>query len=329
MNLFTGSVDPRADLGHARGVEPRFVARYSATSVSPGRVAALSQFLASSAAPPIAVATATIEGDGIVRGAFESNTRSEDGPIYRRASGGRSVRLSAGCVYIALALPHPSAAGADVNGSNLLNRLLRPLLKALTGEGALAHYFGRDWIAVQKRPAGTVAFAHQRGGGRTVVEAFLGISQSVALAPSHPSYLGKVPDCIERLAGRPLLDERVAERIAHAYAVSYGFEWTPHEWPALEAPRLGREPPWQATVEEPIGVLGARRDEGALRLGGELMISHDVLAGLTTWLDSAHSEADIDEALATCLSGQEVALFGVRDLAAIKRLVLALPRGGA
>lgn len=308
-------------------MEPRFVARYAATSVSPGRVATLSQLLASAEAPPIAVATATIEGDGILRGAFESNTRSEDGPIYRRASGGRSVRLSHGCVYVALALPTPTAAGPDVNGGNLLNRLLRPLLRALTGEGALAHYFGRDWIAVAKRPAGTVSFAHQRGSGRTVVEAFLGISQSVALSPAHPSYLGKLPDSIERLAGRPLLEERVAERIAHAYAVSYGFEWTAHEWPTSEAPRLGAEPPWQVTAEEPIGLVGARRDpSGALRLGGELMISHDVLAGLTSWLDSATSESDIDDALATCLSGTEVALFGLRDLSAIKRLVLALPR---
>lgn len=307
-------------------MQPRFVARYSATSVSPGRVAALSQYLVSAEGPPIAVVTATIEGDGILRGAFESNTRSELGPIYRRASGGRSVKLGDGCVYFALSLPRPSEVGADVNGSNLLNRLLRPLLRALTAEGALAHYFGRDWIAVAKRPAATVAFAHERSTGRTLVEAFLGISQSVALAPAHPSYLGKVPDCIERLAGRPLLDERVAERIAHAYAVAYGFEWSPHEWPGVEAARLGAEPPWQASVEEPIGLVGARRDaSGALRLGGELMISHDVLAGLTTWLDSATSEDDIDDALATCLSGSEVALFGLRDLSAIKRLVLALP----
>ena len=55
------------------------------------------------------------------------------------------------------------------------------------------------------------------------------------------------------------------------------------------------------------------------------MISNDVLTGLTTWLDTATSEADIDEALATCLSGTEVALFGLRDLSSIKRLVLSLP----
>lgn len=303
-------------------MEPRFVARYAGSELTPARVAYLSSFLATPAAPPIAVATATLSATAILRGAFEAST----GPAYRRASGGRSVVLGPGCVYVALALPTPAAVGPDVNGSNLLNRLLRPLLRALTGEGALAHYFGRDWIAVQKRPAGTVAFAHERGTGRTVVEAFLGVSQSVALAPAHPSYLGKVPDTIERLSGKPMQSADVAARIAHAYAVAYHFEWTPHEWPAAEAPLLGDDPPWQATAEEPIGLVGARRDAaGALHLGGELMISHDVLAGLTTWLGSATSEADLDEALAACLTGNEVALFGLRDLSAIKRLVLALP----
>ena len=310
-------------------MEPRFVARYTATSVSPGRVAALSHFMASPAAPPIAVVTATLAGDGILRGAFESHARDEALPTYRRASGGRSVRIGDGCVYFALALPRPAELSADVNGSNLLNRLLRPLLRAVTGEGALAHYFGRDWIAVAKRPAATVAFFHERGTGRTVIEAFLGISRSVALSSTHPSYLGKIPDSIERLAERPLLAERLTERIGHAYAVAFGFEWTPHAWPSTEAPLLSLEPPWQATAEEPIGLVGARRDAaGSLRLGGELMISHDVLSGLTSWLDSAATEADIDEALSTCLSGSEVALFGLRDLSSIKRLVLALPSRG-
>lgn len=305
-------------------MQPRFVSRYSATEVTTARVAHLSNFLASSAAPQIAVVTATLSGAGILRGAFEAH--SGPGPAYRRASGGRSVKLGPGCMYVALALPRPSELGADIHGANLLNRLLRPLLRALTGEGALTHYFGRDWIAVAKRPGGTVAFAHERGSGRTVIEAFLGISQSVALTATHPSYLGKLPDSIERLAGRPLQEERLAERIAHAYAVTYGFEWTAAEWPAAEAAELAPEPAWQATAEEPIGLLGARRDaDGTLRLGGELMISRDVLAGLTSWLDTATSEADIDEALATCLSGADVALFGLRDLSAIKRLVLSLP----
>ncbi len=305
-------------------VEPRFVSRYSATEVTPARVANLSGFLASDAAPDIAVVTATLAGSGILRGAFEAHTGP--GPAYRRASGGRSVKLGPGCMYIALSVARPAELGSDINGSNLLNRLLRPMLRALTGEGALAHYFGRDWIAVAKRPAATVAFAHERGTGRTLIEAFLGISQSVALSATHPSYLGKVPDCMERLAGRPLQPERVAERIAHAYAVAYGFEWSPAVWPSTEAPELAAEPAWQATVEEPIGLLGARRDsDGTLHLGGELMISRDVLLGLTTWLDTATSEAEIDEALATCLSGSEVALFGLRDVASIKRLVLSLP----
>ncbi len=305
-------------------VSHRHVARYACTEVTPARVAHLSQFLAGSAAPPIAVVTATLAGAGVLRGAFEAHTAP--GEAYRRASGGRSVSLGPGCMYVALSLQRPTDVVPDANGSNLLNRLLRPLLRALTAEGALAHYFGRDWIAVAKRPAGTVAFAHQRGSGRTLIEAFLGVSQSVAVTASHPSYLGKVPDSIEHLAGRPLQQERLAERIAHAYAVAYGFEWTPHEWPSTEAAALGLEPAWQATVEEPIGLLGARRDpDGKLRLGGELMISQDVLAGLTTWLDTATSEADIDEALATCLSGTEVALFGLRDPSSIKRLVLSLP----
>lgn len=303
---------------------PRFVTRSVAHGVSPASVAHASYTLFNEA-QDITLSVASVAGAGVVRGAFESNRRAEL-PTYRRASGGRSARLTDGSMYCAFFLPRPEQAAPDVNAGNLLNRLLRPLLKALSGMGALAHYFGRDWVAIDKRPAVTVAFAHERNTGRTLIEAFLGVSSSVAVDPEHVSYLGKQPDSIERLARRPLDLEELTKRIVHAYAVAYHFEWRDQAWPSGAATELEREPAWQSTVSEPIGLVGARRDEqGTLHLGGELMMSHDVLRGLTEWLGSARGESEIDEALRACLGGDEVAMFGLRDASSLKHLVLSLP----
>ena len=125
------------EAGTLSRVHPRFVARYAATGITPAGVAHVSRFLASQAAPPVAMVTASLTGRGVLRGAFEANPKA--GAVYRRATGGRSVQLGDGCMYVALTCARPTDVVPDANGSNLLNRFLRPLLRALTAEGALAH----------------------------------------------------------------------------------------------------------------------------------------------------------------------------------------------
>ena len=59
--------------------------------------------------------------------------------------------------------------------SRLVNRYVRPLLRALTKVGATAHFFGRDWVSVAGRPVAWVGFAHDAGTRRTVFEAVVAV----------------------------------------------------------------------------------------------------------------------------------------------------------
>ena len=71
--------------------------------------------------------------------------------LVRRGSGGAEARVSPGMLWMQLALARPSALCA-CEPVRLLNRYVRPLLRALAKVGALAHYFDRDWISTSKRP---------------------------------------------------------------------------------------------------------------------------------------------------------------------------------
>src|SRR5579863_795327 len=98
--------------------------------------------------------TAVARGEGLLLGAFQ---RGSSGPEmgaprarWRRGSGGPTVRLGPGTVHVALALAHPGALTA-CDEKRIVNRSVRPLLRALTRVGATAHFFGRDWVSVLHR----------------------------------------------------------------------------------------------------------------------------------------------------------------------------------
>lgn len=301
--------------------EPR---RLHFDTVTPAQAARLGSTLWSSERP--VVATASVQGQALLRGAFEAH-EAHDWPSYRRVSGGRSVRLTDGAVLLVVALPTVDALVADVTAGNLLNRMLRPLLKALTAEGALAHYFGRDWVSVAKRPAVMTSFAHERATGRTVIEAFLGTTSGVAPVPSHPAYLGKPPGSLEELVGRRFVAHELARRLGDRFLAALSMPVIDHDedFELDDALTLVADPPWTVTVEEAIGRLGACRTEtGEIRLGGELMVSRDALSGLEGWLAEARDVDEVREAVRTCLGVEGTALFGVRDLEALVSLVVPL-----
>src|SRR5580704_5962913 len=98
--------------------------------------------------------------EGLALGSFERGAGVvHDRPLLQRGSGGPSVLLGPGTVHLALLLAHPGQLVACEPGK-LVNRYVRPLLRALTRLGATAHYFGRDWVSVLHRPAAQVGFAH-------------------------------------------------------------------------------------------------------------------------------------------------------------------------
>ena len=248
-------------------------------------------------------------------------------PLMRRISGGAPVCVGPGTIHVALALRSPSVL-FPVDARRLINRYVRPLLRALTKSGASAAYFGRDWISVEHRPAAIVGFAHDGGTGRAVFEAFVALR--TPFSEARPAFLGKEPGTLESLVGRAFDAAVVAKAIADAYLALAGGvarELVPH--PVVDTARvdeaLRAEPPWEARVEEVIGPVSAGRDSaGVLRLGGDFMASRDAVARLEARL--SHSAEPSAEELGVwvneAFTAPGIAIEGVRDLGSLKTVLL-------
>lgn len=250
---------------------------------------------------------------GTILGSFQ---RAGDAPAgaVRRATGGAAVRVGEGTLHVVLALASPSAL-VPCDEDKILNRHVRPLLRALTRSGALAHYFGRDWLSVGHRPAAYVAFAHLRATGRTVVEAFIAVATPFALE-ERASYMQKAPATLEELRGAPV-DRAKLERAVRA-AFGDSLAPIPGEPLAPAASASPDEPPWEATVDEAIGPVRAGRDGGGVvRLGGELMASADAVLELETRLHDAPRQ-DLDALVEAVFGAPRTALFGVTNLRSIR-----------
>ena len=262
--------------------------------------------------------------DGVVPGAFQ---RSGDaaGARHRRVSGGSALRVAAGSVHVVLALPACDALVA-CEPPQLINRHVRPLLRALSRHAALAHYFGRDWISVLRRPAAFAGFAHDAGSGRAAFEAFVPVHAPLWIA-ARASFGGKEPASLDELSGRVVDAESLASAIRSAYGAAYGPLDTLSAFGP--SPALASEPPWTARVSEAIGeVCAGRSHAGGLCVGGEFMGSRDALAALETRLailDVECTNDAISQAIDETLRGAAV-LFGVRDRASIRDAVVAARR---
>jgi len=245
----------------------------------------------------------------------------------RRASGGAEVALGPGTLHVMLALP--SLAMLELaRPAVILNRAVRPLLRALTRKGALAHYFGRDWISAAGRPIALVSFAHEAATQRTLVEVSVSVSQS-CISRARASYRGAAPATLEELGG-PISVSEVADRVSRAVLDAYGLAPEARDLPddaeLAAAPTFAARPTLTNVHEDAIGPIGVGPDaDGTLRFGGELMASFDALAALETSLreidraDVAAIQAAVERALAR----PEVALFGVRAIDAFVELVHA------
>jgi hypothetical protein len=298
--------------------------------VPAARLAALSRnALDRTLQQPAELVVATLSDEAVVLGALQrsselTSTLDASVPIFRRGSGGAEVRVGRGTLWMQLALERSDTLVACEPG-RLLNRHVRPVLRALTKVGALARYFDRDWISVAKRPIGIVALAHDAGSGRALVEIVLAVTTPFAVR-ARPSYLGASPATLAEVGSGSSLDlTRVGDAIAAAHADVYGrslVELSPLALPAdadAEAPR--GEPGWEATRDEAIGILGAGRDRsGAMRIGGELMVSRDALATLERQLAATDADA-LGRVVGDALGSPGVALVGVRSLLSVRDVV--------
>ncbi len=253
-------------------------------------------------------------------------------PAARRGSGGPAVLLGPGTVHVALLLARTDAL-TPCDAPRLVNRYVRPLLRALTRVGATAHWFGRDWISVAGRPAGWVGFAHDASTGAAVVEAFVAVRAPFACDEGRTSFLGKSPGTLEGITGRPLLASRLVAAIEGAYAAAYGV--TTVDAGALPEAEIdprdpSADPPWAATIAEAMGAVAAGPDaRGVLRVGGDWMGSEDAVGELERLLMEAPgaTPSDIAELVERALGGPGVVIEGVRARASFCD-VIARARAG-
>jgi hypothetical protein len=267
--------------------------------------------------------------DAIALGAFQRSSGASGHLVVRRGSGGPSVRMGPGTLWLALLLPRIDAFVA-CDPPRLVNRYVRPLLRALANCGALAHFFGRDWLSVKHRPAAWIGFAHDSGTGRAVVEAFVARETPFDVEP-RASYQGKEPGTLASL-GTLIEEDRLAKAIVAAYSDAYGR--TAVDRGSLSPPPDsggGREggspvradPPWTATLDEVIGPLGAGPDaSGRFRIGGDLLVSRDALAALETSVAGARDE-DLGSVIDAILGAPGVALDGIRSTTSVRDVILA------
>lgn len=312
-------IEPHSSLGVVRGGER------SAQDVARLSRAALDRPLRR----PAELCVSVVADDALLLGAFQraaSLAFAPPWPLLRRASGGPEVRVGPGTVHVAVALAHPGAL-APCDEKRIVNRTVRPLLRALTRMGLVAHYFGRDWVSVAHRPVAWVGFAHDAGTRRTLFEAFVAVRTPFAVA-ERASFLGKPHATLESAGqGGPVDPARVADAVVEAYArdaAPVELAWPP---PLPAEDDVPADPPWAATAEEAIGTLGAGPDaRGVFRVGGDLLVSRDALARLEARAATAPL-ADLPRAVDETLAAPGVALDGVRSLASVLDVIARARQG--
>jgi lipoate-protein ligase A len=141
------------------------------------------------------IATSLVSGPAVVLGAVQRAGRVVN--LGRAASAGVSVlrRATTGCaawiggdgLVFTVALPHVAALFADATQRTLLNRNVRAFLKGFSRAGAMAHYFGRDFISLRQRPAVLIGF-DVTPSGAVLIEAFAGNDEPPALPDDIKSH---------------------------------------------------------------------------------------------------------------------------------------------
>ncbi len=214
-------------------------------------------------------------------------------PVLRRSTSGTAIALSPGATAVlALALPSLTALMPDARGPTTLNRNVRGWLRGITALGPLAHYFGREWLSIGKRPAGVLALSAPRDG-TIVLELWIGIDEPVALPAVLASpreraldrWLGRAPAAWSALCNKPLTLEAldaVAARAASHHGLRCERVDGPIALPAAALPEPKGPARWLEPCPCAIGWidLGAQ-DDGAPWLGGDLLVGESAREAMT------------------------------------------------
>ncbi|MEO7097034.1 MAG: hypothetical protein ABI175_27490 [Polyangiales bacterium] len=291
-----------------------------------------------------ALLVAPVMGEAFVLGAFQRAASTLDltrpevvgAALARRATGGVALHVRRGQIFVALELASASVLGGNGDPARAINRHVRPLLSALSASGVPATYGGRDFVVAGGAPVAWVGVTHDRALGSVslemlvAVEAPFGIDPALDLAHGSiaPRWLGKTPGTLTTHAHRNVESAAVVDAIFTAWsAVARGETSEAGAPPFEEVPVARDQRPFDALVEEGMGLIGAARDPGALSIGGELMASRGALEALGERLHGLADDAmdlTLEETIDAALGPSSgTMLFGVKSLASIAKVVRA------
>lgn len=313
---------------------------------------------------PVAMYGATLRGEAWVLGAHQhagqvlpgrepGTAGGSPSVVLRRASGGIAVRAGDGVTYVALALRERSSL-MPCPKSRILNRNVRGALAGFRKAGIIAHYFGRDFISIDARPAAYVGWA-ARTDGRVLLEFFVCETSSCFISPRELGYpaitsdplRGKEPWTLQQAVGtvlgsdkrEPVRGHSLIEHLADGYRSGWNaaFEPTaiPDAWLRAEV-RVGLPPDpdasalhWSHPIEEAIGFISAGvAMDGAgklarVRMCGDFFADEGCAITLERMLIGVAPSADhIARAVDNAYGQAGHDIEGVRDLRTFQTAIL-------
>lgn len=272
----------------------------------------------------------------LVLGAFQRPsqlTLPPDRALVRRASGGGAVRVGPGTVHLVLTLPKVDAL-LDARPETLVNRHVRPLLRALGRLGAPGFFGGRDFVSVTRAPVAWVGFAHDAASGSALFEAFVAVTEPFAGpellgARGLTPFRGHAPQTLAALATLRLTGD--APQVASVLLATYDDVLGPlprleRDAADLRAPADAEGAPWDATVDEAVGLLGA--DAEPPRFGGDFFASEGLVATLERAAAAAPGDDEdrLWQALESALQETPGALEGLRSRRSLAQVLVAARR---
>lgn len=294
---------------------------------------------------------APVTRDAIVLGAFQRAASSLDLervelPMGRRSTGGAALRVREGQLFVAIDLRTPAVMGGVADVNRALNRHVRPLLRALSTLGdAPATWGGRDFVSIRGAPVawtGVTTHDAEQGAAKifdalaleivVALDAPFGVAPQIDMAHGAiaPRWLGKTPGTLREVLGRDVDAKTVTDRIVEAYALQAENDVTAGEMVDAQPLDAGlTQPPFDALVEEAMGLVGAAIEPKTVVIGGELMASPIALHRLGLRLRREGSCLDADDPrlgrAIDAMLGPSVGalLFGVRSLKSIATVVAA------
>lgn len=250
------------------------------------------------------LAASIVEGPAVLLGSVQRAGRVVDleacarerVDVFRRASSGTAAYVGRRALFFSLALPHPRALAPDTTPATLLNRNVRGFLKGFSRAGALAHYFGREWIAVAHRPAALLGF-DVTPAGAVLLEVVAPLEASLALpasitAPEERAldrWRGRIPLALGDALPRPRAAEELAREVCEGLAARWAATLRPASDDVLGslAPLVALSDPRDPVppdlvlgpaVAVPIGALEAAANHGTRDAVQRIWLGGDVLA---------------------------------------------------